>query len=96
MSLLFITISAKISIQQLSLGRFPFENLAGNDVTAHVEIPVGPFALIRAINPEKPSPDPHRHSTNAEAIEKNIYSVSVSLSKSLVSQKEILLKLKLN
>jgi hypothetical protein len=59
-----------------------------------VEIPVGPFALIRADNPEKPLQTLSGHRLNAEAIEKNLYSVSVSLSLSLVAQKEILLKLK--
>lgn len=58
-------------IQQLSLGKVSFEAFAANDVTAHVEIPVGPFALIRAIIQEKNHQTLSGHQLKAEAIEKN-------------------------
>ena len=74
---LFVTISARILIQQLSLGKISFEIFAANDVTAHVEIPVGPFALIRAVNPEKPLQTLSGYQLNANAIEKNILQLGI-------------------
>jgi hypothetical protein len=45
--------------------------LYSDNCTAHVEIPVGPFALIRAVIQKNLRQTLSGHQLNAEAIEKN-------------------------
>lgn len=75
MFFLFVTISEKILIQQLSLGRALASSCSDN-CTAHVEIPVGPFALKRAEIQRSTNQTLNGHRRNAEANERNFLALS--------------------
>ena len=71
-----------------------FEIFPANDVTAHVEIPVGPFALIRAVNPEKPLQTLSGYRLNANAIEKNKSPLEIYYRYPWLPKRKIIINLK--